>query len=367
MWHLCMPRKLTTEEFIRKANAVHDMFYVYDLVDYRNNSTKIKIICPHHGVFIQTPRDHLCGNGCMQCSLDKKSLEQRMPVDVFLERLRVVHGDTYDYSLVEYKNSYSKIKIICEKHGLFEQTAHLHLSGSGCPNCGFESRAKTHLYSTDQFVELAKKMHEGKGYDYCDVEYIDSRTSVKIICEKHGDFYQIPYYHLSGSGCPECGAYNAGRSNSLSNEEFASKASVVHKNKYDYSESEYFSRRVAVKIICPKHGAFYQVPEDHFRGCGCPKCSISISNVETRWLDMLGIPNDSEHRQVRIKIGKSRYSVDGFDPDKNIVYEFYGDLWHGNPNIYRPDDFCMATKKTFGEMFSRTMEKEESLRRRDIV
>jgi G:T-mismatch repair DNA endonuclease (very short patch repair protein) len=78
---------------------------------------------------------------------------------------------------------------------------------------------------------------------------------------------------------------------------------------------------------------------------------------------MLGIPNDSEHRQVRIKIGKSRYSVDGFDPDKNIVYEFYGDLWHGNPNIYRPDDFCMATKKTFGEMFSRTMEKEEKLKK----
>lgn len=118
--------------FIQKAKEAHGDKYDYSLVEYKNSSTKIKIICPKHGVFEQTPNNHLRGCGCLSCSfLNKASAKEQ-----FIEKARKVHGNKYDYSLVDYKNNYTKIKIICSKHGVFEQAPDCHLRlGAGCPHC----------------------------------------------------------------------------------------------------------------------------------------------------------------------------------------------------------------------------------------
>lgn len=47
-----------------------------------------------------------------------------------------IHGDIYDYSLVEYTRSKDKVNINCKIHGVFEQRASNHLVGRGCPECG---------------------------------------------------------------------------------------------------------------------------------------------------------------------------------------------------------------------------------------
>jgi len=52
--------------------------------------------------------------------------------DEFLKRCKKIHGDKYDYSLVDYKKSHIKIKIICKKHGIFEQLPYQHTNGHGC-------------------------------------------------------------------------------------------------------------------------------------------------------------------------------------------------------------------------------------------
>ena len=57
-----------------------------------------------------------------------------------IERFEIVHGDKYDYSLVEYVNSKSKIKIICKEHGIFEQIPNSHLNGNGCKKCGYKNQ-----------------------------------------------------------------------------------------------------------------------------------------------------------------------------------------------------------------------------------
>ena len=54
---------------------------------------------------------------------------------MFAEKAKKVHSDKYDYSLVEYKSAKTKVKIICNKHGVFEQTPSNHLSGKGCRFC----------------------------------------------------------------------------------------------------------------------------------------------------------------------------------------------------------------------------------------
>lgn len=118
-----------------------------------------------------------------------------------IARLIAKHGDEYDYSLItddNYVNYLTPVPIICNKHGVFYQIPRLHANGCGCPYC-----YGTPKLTTEDFIRRAKETH-GDKYDYSNVVYVDSKTPVCIICPKHGEFYQRPYLHLSGNGCPSC-------------------------------------------------------------------------------------------------------------------------------------------------------------------
>lgn len=188
-----MKRK-TTEQFIKEAKQVHGNKYDYSLVEYTNTITPIPIICSEHGVFEQTPKRHIVGSGCPRCSGKNKTTE------IFVENAKQVHGNRYDYSLVEYTRATDKIKIICHEnnHGAFKQKPSDHLSGNGCPKC-FIKRAKT----TEQFIKEAREIH-GDIYDYSLVKYKRSESRVIIQCSVHGEFTQRAYDHLRGNGCPSC-------------------------------------------------------------------------------------------------------------------------------------------------------------------
>jgi hypothetical protein len=125
-----MGKKLTTEQFITRSTKKHNGLYNYDLVEYNGGLIKTKIRCSEHGVFEQTPAAHLTGQGCPICS------NKNVTTDTFIEKAREKHSDLYDYSLVEYKKSDEKIRIICKYHGEFSQTPNNHLEPKGCPICG---------------------------------------------------------------------------------------------------------------------------------------------------------------------------------------------------------------------------------------
>ena len=185
-------KKSTTKEFIEKARDAHGDIYDYSLAEYVGNKIKIKIICPKHGEFLQTPYVHLL-HGCPYCSGNAKGTTKK-----FIEKVKKIHGDTYDYSLVDYKNNNTKIKIICSIHGVFEQQPKNHFQRKGCSKCAGNFKS-----TTEEFIERSKEIH-GDAYDYSDVVYINAITKVKIICQEHGVFEQIPNDHLCGSGCPNC-------------------------------------------------------------------------------------------------------------------------------------------------------------------
>ena len=126
--------------------------------------------------------------------------------------------------------------------------------------------------TTEEFIQKAQKVH-GDRYDYSKVEYVNSKTKVCIICPEHGEFWQTPSSHIQKSGCPKC----SGREK-LTTDSFIEKAKVVHGNKYDYSKVKYKNHMTKVCIICPEHGEFWQRPNGHLRGAGCPTCGIEIRN-----------------------------------------------------------------------------------------
>jgi hypothetical protein len=142
-------KKLTTEKFIKKSKEKHNTKYDYSIVDYKNVRTKVKIICLTHGIFEQNPTNHMEGQGCPKCKIEKSCLSN----DVFINRSNKIHYNKYDYSMVEYKNARTKVKIICPIHGIFEQQPFDHLNGCGCMLCRDDNNRNT----LDNFITRSNK------------------------------------------------------------------------------------------------------------------------------------------------------------------------------------------------------------------
>jgi hypothetical protein len=247
--------------FIQKAKAKHNSKYDYSKVNYVNYRTKVKIICPKHGDFEQTPKDHLRG-GCSKCGIETAGNNRRKNKDKFTQQARSVHGDKYDYSKVVYVKAIEKVIIICPKHGEFMQEPTSHLSGHGCPTCVGQNK------NSQIFVEQAKEVHRDK-YDYSKVVYVKAREKIIIICSKHGEFMQSPRDHLDGRGCKKCALERPLR---FSHEEFMTKIKAKHGDKYDYSKTKYVGSEKKMTIICKLHGEFLQRAGNHLSGHGCPIC-----------------------------------------------------------------------------------------------
>lgn len=122
--------KERVQYFLDRVREVNGDKYSYENMGYVRNKEKINITCKIHGVFVQTPHDHLKGRGCPDCSGKKQSNTKE-----FIEKAKVLHRDTYDYSKTVYNRVMDKVDIICKKHGLFSQRADSHLGGHGCRLC----------------------------------------------------------------------------------------------------------------------------------------------------------------------------------------------------------------------------------------
>lgn len=130
-----MSKKLTTEEFIRRAKEVHGDKYDYSLSEYTGIDDEIFIVCPIHGKFKTTPYTHLKICGCAACSRAENGEKRRKTKTDFIKEAKSVHGDKYDYSKSKYIGNSKKICIICPEHGEFWQRPFAHLKGQGCPLC----------------------------------------------------------------------------------------------------------------------------------------------------------------------------------------------------------------------------------------
>lgn len=199
-----------------------------------------------------------------------------MTIKEFVEEARKINGDKYDYHLVDFTRKTDKVKIICSKHGVFEQSVKTHLRGCGCRKCNIEERANKRRYTKEEFIQKARKIH-GNRYDYTGVEYVNSITPVEITCNVCGTtFEQRPSSHINmKQGCPFC--YGNKRK---STEEFIREADIIHRKKYDYSKTVYSGSKNDVTIICHEkdkngneHGEFVQQALTHLQGHGCPKCA----------------------------------------------------------------------------------------------
>lgn len=144
---------LTTDEFIFKANVVHQNKYTYDRTVYITNKKKVIITCPTHGDFTQSPFGHLTGNGCMKCFIDTHIKSRSKTTELFIEQSKAVHGDSFSYEDVEYVSGNTPVKLYCNTHnGVFYQNPRNNVRGHGCAICN----TSMNLFKKKEWIRNAK-------------------------------------------------------------------------------------------------------------------------------------------------------------------------------------------------------------------
>lgn len=315
------------EEFINKATSKHGNKFDYSKVEYKNNKTKVCIVCPEHGEFWQTPNSHLRGKGgCPKCAEELKNKKRAYTQEQFIEKARNVHGSKYNYSKVKYEHNKTKVCIICPEHGEFFQTPNSHLQGIGCPKCN-----KSNKLTKNIFIEKARKVH-GDKYDYSKVEYVNSYTKVCIICPKHGEFWQRPNDHLKGKGCRMCDNERKMKIKYSTND-IIERFKKVHGNYFDYSKFIYAGIINKSTIICPKHGEFETTPHDHLKGHGCPKCNQSELENEVKDALLKNNIKYEEQKTFEWLTYKSKQFLDFYLPEYNVAIECQG-IQHFKPTPF---------------------------------
>lgn len=182
-------KPLNTDEFIEKANKIHNGFYNYKNTIYVNSSSKVEVICPLHGAFKQAPNNHLQGSGCNKCNKVKKTIT----TDEFMEKANKIHKNFYDYKNTIYLNALIKVEIVCPLHGAFKQTPNNHLQGSGCPICK-ETKGEKIIRSYLKLNNIDfKQEHTVKLKDcWFRFDFVVMKNNLPMVIEFNGIQHYVP-------------------------------------------------------------------------------------------------------------------------------------------------------------------------------
>lgn len=189
------------EEYIEKANKVHDGKYDYSMIkEYSGVNVKYPIICPDHGIFMKTLAKHISAKqGCPDCAG-----KGRYNTETFIKKISTLdHTNLYTYERLSYINNKTKVDVYCHEkdangveHGYFSIAPNHLLSGEGCPKCRYIKSSSSIRRTIDDVIEECRKVH-GDKYDYSLItNYKNDRVKYDIICPEHGVFKQTMNNHI---------------------------------------------------------------------------------------------------------------------------------------------------------------------------
>lgn len=267
-------------------------------------------------------------------------------------KFKNVHGDEYDYSLVDFTGRLNKVKINCKEHGIFYQTPAAHLQGQGCPGCGKIKRANGKKVSFEEFEFRARKIH-GDKFSYDESSYRGIESPLRISCPTHGAYEQVGKTHLKTYGCPGCGNESTSNKLSLTREGFLEKAKKVHGDKFIYDKVLYSNNRTDVIITCLEHGDFTQKPNYHLLGNGCPLCGGTKKLTD----------DDFIVRSQAIHGDKYNYSLTDYQGNKKkvkIVCPEHGEFMQ-SPSHHLMGCGCPSCNESKGEKLISKILKEKNI------
>lgn len=190
-----LSKRYSKEEFIEKSKLLYNELFDYSDVIYVNSRTKILIhsnLCNED--LLITPSRFLQGDFQKKYLGISSKQSKSLTSEIFIQRAKLIHGDRYDYSKVNYKNLNTKVEIICPKHGAFWQTPVNHLYNfQGCPRC-MQSRGESIIENVliDKKISYIRQFPlkiNGKEYK---IDFIWKHNDKTIFIEYNGIQHYSP-------------------------------------------------------------------------------------------------------------------------------------------------------------------------------
>jgi len=264
-------------------------------------------------------------------------MAKKLTTEEIIGRLYKLHGNRYGYSMVDYRGSSKKIRLVCSIHGEFcAFPGNMLNKGTGCKKCADISNGEKARKTTEEFTQAAESKHPNM-FTYSKTKYMTNTAEVTITCKVHGDFLTTPAYFFDNTyGCPTCAEVSRGQSIRSNTEEFIKTANTVHNNYYSYKHTKYTLAKNTVIVTCPIHGDFAQKANNHLNGRGCLyylkvtygpyvayKIGITNNSVKDRYkqydLDKITI----------IKTWEYAKGLEARDREKEILSDFKVYKWKG--------------------------------------
>lgn len=309
-----MSQKLNVETFIEDLNKEN---YIPKFLpsDYKNNKTKLLVICPEGHEWYLKPNGWYSGYRCPICARARIANEQKIDIDAIL-------GVEGYKRLSEYKNRITPFKVLCSNNHEFSITYNMWDRGSRCPVC---------LYNRDTRIvpeEFVKSEVEKEGYKF--VSYDNgSKGNLTVICP-NGHEWSTKYgrWHNGGARCKKCATINTANKNRHS---FEFVKSVFESNGYKLLSTEYKTQLDVLEYLCPKgHKGTVRLNDWLYKGTRCDHCSHHISSGEQAVFDLLSpLFPDLIHSDREIIKPKE---LDIVIPSKKVAIEYCGLYWHSESN-----------------------------------
>ena len=249
--------------------------------------------------------------------------KNRLTQEIVLAQFKEVHGDEFDYSKVVYIDTHTPVEVYCKKHNyIFFPTPKNHKNGAKCTICGRESQIKKAKKPQEKFKnEVIEKY--GDRYDLSLVNYVNTKTPVKVICKYFGLIEILPASLLIKDKYePRC----AKRTKSTDKEMFIEEAIKVYGDKDDYTNTNIISSREKIEVRCKKHDvSFTKDIQTYLGGWGCPSCSAE------NYRKLRAIPKDEYYNRTNKKHNNLYTYNSDFTTTANTVTFFCKE--HGKQRI----------------------------------
>lgn len=327
------------QKYIKKFKEMWGDGYTFDKLNYISWKESGVITCKEHGDFelkeIRYAFEHI---PCPECH-EKHMREQRN--NGYLTRLKERYGDKYIWLTTDFGDYYADyVNFICPIHGIVKQTLSTLLSvvdcdNFACPKCKKERTNEKLSYTLEEALNKAKNLEWCKNYDFSTIkEWKGVKEYYTFRCKKHNEYFEQTFdviFNAKYNGCPSCKKERREENfvpfyTSLS---FAEKSKGVHGDFYGYDKVDYVKYNRKVCITCPIHGDFWQTPNDHLRGTGCPKCKKSVLETKVRVLleenNIEYILEKSVRDLTNEMVGDKPQRVDFYLPKYNLCIECQGE------------------------------------------
>ena len=283
-------------------------------------------------------------------------MSKKLTTEKWVEKAQLVHGDKYDYTDTIYINSSTKLSIICEEHGEFEQYPANHLNTNGCPKCGrITAVSKYVLYTKEEILETAKA--------YMDRGEFQRKAPNFYMASVNRGFYEEACAHMNTS-------YNKVKTT----KQFKIELYNLVENEYDILE-DYVNRHTKIKFKHNLCGNIYTAtPGDFLQGHRCPNCvtsgfnqskpavlyylEVQVDNVIAYKIGITNLSVEKRYSLAELSCIKTLFEIsyeigqDAYNKEQEILKEFSEFKYNGPKLLNRGNTELFIKDITKHEKFN---------------